>query len=74
MDVSIILICQLFFSQYHIEKSDFHLFNFWLCVWDRHAKERDNFLGEIKLPLSGIDLNQVMWYGVKNKVLYSSLI
>ena len=68
------MICQLFFHSYHIEKSDFHLFNFWLCVWDCHAKAKDDILGEIKFPLSGIDLNQRLWYGVKKMVLSSSLI
>ena len=42
----------------------------WLSVWDRDGIGRNQFLGEVRLPISSLDLNDLSpsWYTLQEKV------
>ena len=61
----------IIFKQYKVEKSEFASRILWLSVWDWDRFGRNKFLGEVKLPLSTINLEEESdehWYSLKDRV------
>ena len=61
------------FVQYHISKSEFGSRTLLVTVWDWNKFGKNQFLGEIRLPLSSLELidssNQPgLWYPLQDKV------
>ena len=46
----------LLLVQYKVAQSDLSMHTLWLSVWDWDKFGRNHFLGEVRLPLSAIDL------------------
>ena len=63
------LLFSLSLSQYKIVSSDISSHTIWLSVWDHDRFGRNQFLGEIYLPLSSLDLNNTQqWYTLLDRV------
>ena len=68
-DLPVSLFLCLCLSQYKIVSSDISSHTIWLSVWDHDRFGRNQFLGEIYLPLSSLDLNNTQqWYTLLDRV------
>lgn len=58
------------FMQYKILQSEVAMRTLWLSVWDWDRFGRNQFLGEIRLPLSSLNLidSGDKWYTLQDKV------
>ncbi len=56
--------------QYKYSKTELSSRTLWLSVWDWDRFGRNQFLGEIRLPLSSLDLTDTadQWYSLQDKV------
>ena len=63
------MVC-LFSMQYKILESELSSRTVWLSVWDWDRFGRNQFLGEVRLPLTSVDLhsNSQLWYTLMDKV------
>ena len=66
----------LFSSQYKLPQAELDSRTLWLSVWDWDRFGRNQFLGEVRLPLSSLNLNDTkdQWYTLQEKVLNQKLI
>ena len=57
--------------QYSVDESDLLSRTLWLSVWDWDRFGRNQFLGEVRLPLKSLDLQSdtELWYTLLDKVL-----
>lgn len=60
----------LIIMQYQLEMMDIPQCTLWVCLWDWIKHGQDNFLGEIKIPLSDLDLEDTSgnWYNLQEQV------
>ena len=60
--------------QYKYSKSELSSRTLWLSVWDWDRFGRNQFLGEVRLPLSSLDLTDTtdQWYSLQDKVSTST--
>ena len=65
-----------FCTQYDLPKSELNSRTLWLSVWDWNKFGRNQFLGEIRIPLSSFDLNVMrsQWYQLQDQVSYQHVI
>ena len=58
------------FVQYKYSEADLSSRTLWLSVWDWDRFGRNQFLGEVRLPLSSLDLTDTTnhWYSLQDKV------
>ena len=56
--------------QYKLSESELSSRTLWLSVWDWDRFGRNQFLGEVRLPLSSLDLtdSSSLWYHLQDKV------
>ena len=56
--------------QYNVPPNDVGSRTLWLSVWDWDRFSRDQFLGEVRLALSSLNLsgNAAHWYTLQDKV------
>ena len=69
----VVLCCVLLLSlplQYEVSESSLLGRTLWLSVWDWDRFGRNQFLGEVRVPLKEFDLstNTERWYPLKDKV------
>ena len=64
----------VYISQYKVSEGELSSRTVWLSVWDWDRFGRNHFLGELKLPLTSLDLRNEtgMWYMLLDKVGYIS--
>ncbi len=43
--------------QYKVNRADLTGYKLWVSVWDWNALGKNKFLGEVRLPLSSLDLS-----------------
>ena len=57
-------------TQYSVSESELSSRTLWLSVWDWDRFGRNQFLGEIKVPLKSLDLRNEteLWYTLVDKV------
>ena len=60
-------------NQYKVSESELGSRTLWLSVWDWDRFGRNQFLGEVRLPLSSLDLTNTAdyWYSLQDKVIAS---
>ena len=58
-------------EQYKLSKSELNSRTLWLSVWDWDRFGRNQFLGEVYIPLASLDLTMSgsEWYSLQEKVL-----
>ncbi len=80
MSISIIMSCaeliiimMMIILQYRVSHHDLSSHTLWLSVWDWDRFGRNQFLGEIRLPLSTLDLSDStdQWYTLHDQVCIS---
>ena len=59
-----------FLSQYNVPQSEVAKKTLWLSVWDWDRFGRNSFLGEVRVPLSELDLSEKMekWWPLVDTV------
>ena len=62
-----------YLSQYSVSESELSSRTVWLSVWDWDRFGRNQFLGEVRLPLASLDLGSdtELWYPLLDKVRFS---
>ena len=60
----------LFLLQYDISEAELESRTLWVSVWDWDRFGRNQFLGEVRLPLSSLDLSDTNdhWHALQDKV------
>ena len=60
----------MLFTQYKLSKSELNSRTLWLSVWDWDRFGRNQFLGEVHIPLASLDLSisSSGWYNLQDKV------
>ena len=63
-------LCCLFYLQNKLAEKDINSHTLWVSVWDWDRFGRNQFLGEVRLPLSSLDLTDSTdkWYTLQDKV------
>ena len=61
--------------QYIVAPTELNSQTLWLSVWDWDRFGRNQFLGEVRLPLASLDLTDPTehWHTLQDKVIYCSL-
>ena len=62
--------------QYSVSESELSSRTLWLSVWDWDRLGRNQFLGEMRVPLQSFDLQDEaeIWYPLVDKVNYASSV
>ena len=70
MSYKLLFILINFVNQYKVSESELASRTLWLSVWDWDRFGRNQFLGEVRLPLSSLNLTDTVdyWYSLQDKV------
>ena len=74
--LSLSISLSLYISQYIVAPAELNSRTVWLSVWDWDRFGRNQFLGESRLPLASLDLNDTSerWYTLQDKVSQTHML